>query len=288
MTLLARKMHPVGPPPVTPQAWRAGEVHMKFSQTMALAAVATTCLWSCGTPQLAPETSCSLVCEYGFVRGTNGETFCQCRKPDGCDKPGTVWRSNPTTGACEEFSSECYAPEDWSSCEVGCWYEGSAYPIGAEIAAIDGCNTCWCRAEGLECSDQICPCHTLDADACEDGPLCRAVWETDCSSCMWQAPCCGLEFLGCLTQDQDCSGAWLDTNSLVDTCHGSDDAILPRGCCGPDARCRASGGRWDPEVCGGYLCGEAPPSCGARSGGCDCGPDSYYVQGVGCELWDGC
>lgn len=45
--------------------------------------------------------------------------------------------------------------------------------------------------------------------------------------------------------------------------------------------CEVTGGTWDPESCGHYVCG-VMPSCRAQIPGCDCGPDSVYVAGEGC------
>ena len=45
--------------------------------------------------------------------------------------------------------------------------------------------------------------------------------------------------------------------------------------------CEATGGSWDPISCGHYNCGQFP-ACDAIIPGCDCGPTSNFVPGIGC------
>jgi hypothetical protein len=50
-----------------------------------------------------------------------------------------------------------------------------------------------------------------------------------------------------------------------------------------DARglCESTGGRFDPQSCGDYVCG-VRPLCQAIIPGCDCGPFATFVEGAGC------
>jgi hypothetical protein len=51
--------------------------------------------------------------------------------------------------------------------------------------------------------------------------------------------------------------------------------------------CEGTGGRWDPNSCGHYPCGDFP-SCDAVIPGCDCGPLSNFREGEGCRTDPGC
>lgn len=62
----------------------------------------------------------------------------------------------------------------------------------------------------------------------------------------------------------------------------------PGVCVGANpALCEATGGRWDPNSCGHYECGNVP-ACRAIIPGCDCGPLSNFVRGQGCVPDDEC
>jgi hypothetical protein len=45
--------------------------------------------------------------------------------------------------------------------------------------------------------------------------------------------------------------------------------------------CERTGGRFDPQSCGDYVCG-VRPLCQAVIPGCDCGPFATFVEGMGC------
>lgn len=51
--------------------------------------------------------------------------------------------------------------------------------------------------------------------------------------------------------------------------------------------CVASGGGWEPEACGDYVCG-LPQDCDAVIPGCDCGEHRVFIEGVGCQVGDEC
>ena len=79
------------------------------------------------------------------------------------------------------------------------------------------------------------------------------------------------------------------------------DAIIPGCDCGPGGNfepgvgcvddptcpdveqmlCEDTGGVWDPTSCGHWSCGNRP-ICAAVIPGCNCGPFSVFVEGVGC------
>ena len=54
-----------------------------------------------------------------------------------------------------------------------------------------------------------------------------------------------------------------------------------------EALCTGTGGTWDPLSCGHYPCGFVP-ECEAIIPGCDCGPGSTFVDGVGCQVDASC
>ena len=51
--------------------------------------------------------------------------------------------------------------------------------------------------------------------------------------------------------------------------------------------CTSTGGTWDVMSCGHYACGQVP-TCMGIVPGCNCGPDSLFVDGVGCVESDTC
>lgn len=51
--------------------------------------------------------------------------------------------------------------------------------------------------------------------------------------------------------------------------------------------CTGTGGTWDDGACGHYMCG-IPNPCDALIPGCDCGPTSNFVDGMGCVEDDEC
>ena len=56
------------------------------------------------------------------------------------------------------------------------------------------------------------------------------------------------------------------------------------GCCGgAEVLCRETSGEWT-EGCGHFICGEPPPeNCEMRVPVCNCGADSEFVEGRGCQ-----
>lgn len=58
-----------------------------------------------------------------------------------------------------------------------CFVDGKFYPEGASFLASDGCNTCYCEADGnLACTERACPppviCEGLAGTQCSEGEYC--------------------------------------------------------------------------------------------------------------------
>ena len=60
------------------------------------------------------------------------------------------------------------------------------------------------------------------------------------------------------------------------TCGATDEAL-----------CTSTGGTWDESSCGDYVCG-FKPDCEAIIPGCDCGEDSNFATGTGCQADSTC
>ena len=79
-----------------------------------------------------------------------------------------------------------------------------------------------------------------------------------------------------------------DSDDSTDGDSGSTDSGDTGETGGSDQRlCTGSGGTWDDGACGHYMCG-VPNPCEALIPGCDCGPTSNFVDGMGCVEDDEC
>lgn len=92
----------------------------------------------------------------------------------------------------------------------------------------------------------------------------------------------GLDSSGSSSQGTD-SGSTASTDDA-----GSSTAADSSTTDGNDQElCTGTGGTWDDTACGHYMCG-IPNPCDALIPGCDCGPTSNFVDGMGCVEDDEC
>lgn len=141
----------------------------------------------------------------------------------------------------------------------------------ATDAGEPGCPTSSCR---LGCD------HGLVTDAngcslceCADAPAPQACWT-----------------------DAECDTGRCDVVNFCDPPPGCEPGeACPAVCYGrcvpapsdEETLCAASNGRWMPNSCGHYACGQAP-ACDAIIAGCDCGPTANFVEGRGCVASNEC
>lgn len=193
----------------------------------------------------------------------------------------------------------------------GCFIGESYYGHGTEFPSPDGCNGLSCEdgkrsttlAGCVACEDfdSEQSCETSGADcqwleACGDSPaVCRstAVCEDD-GDCLFargtQGTCNDRTLGSCDETGNVCEppACWKARTDVDGNCLGPSGLELEAACCDLEARCIATGGQWDLDSCGHYVCGEEI-DCSASTPGCDCrGSRSTYVEGMGCVIDSNC
>ncbi len=237
------------------------------------------------------------LCEYDGLAYQVGDTF---DAVDGCN---TCTCESDGSVSCTELGCAPDCPElgcqfgflpdeDGDGCSDGCRselvceYNRVTYNTADSFPAVDGCNTCTCESDGsVSCTELGCApdCPELgcqfgflpddDGDGCSDG--CRE----EPSGCLYNG----------VNYEIDDSFAAADG---CNTCFCDEQGI---GCtemfCGGDKAnlCAETGGVWHDEAsnCGDWSCG-LQLECEAIIPGCQCSPDSNFVEGIGCQVDEQC
>lgn len=165
------------------------------------------------------------------------------------------------------------------STAVTCEYEGQTYREGDRFPSADGCNECFCAAQGqVACTERA--CANCEADACgappapvrcADGLIPEPSCERDTDArCAWQVPectvypsCGGIAGIGCAS-GRVCVD---DRSDSCDPAAGGRDC---GGICVPNR-----------QVCGDAICGAGTECCNASCGICT-EPGGACIQ-VACE-----
>ena len=204
-------------------------------------------------------------------------------------------------------------PSSYWSCSDGCDTEYvcddcTAGYAGAQAACVNGMCSVACDGS-ISCPDlersivrernEVTSC-TSDAD-CEKryDPLCGNVgsvagpfgcWspvhENADLSNLFDLERSFLRQCASVIECHDCPGhpstACIDGQCIV-PCPSGCTCDTGFACSDPSiAPCLATGGRWDEWSCGHYSCG-VRPDCQAIIPGCDCGSESNFVDGFGCN-----
>ncbi len=183
-----------------------------------------------------------------------------------CENTGGTWV--PT--ACGDYV--CGVPNDCTALDPGCDCGPTKnYMPFLGCQPNSDCQPC----QPIACAAPTQPVDT-NFDGCADTCLCPdGSKPTDAGVCCDPPPSCAWDELPQDTNDDGCA----DTCLCVD---GSQPG--PDGCTGSAADkqlCKLTGGTWDPNACGDYICGQ-PQLCDALIPGCDCGPDANFVDYQGC------
>jgi len=184
----------------------------------------------------------------------------------------------PTDTDNDNCADACFCPDGTPPTANGCAPPNNDQALCVSTGGTWDANACGHYECGLpnDCDAVIPGCNCGSLSNFMPGVGC--VSDADCSS----DPCGGTTIA--------CPNGLFPTDTNGDNCpdackcaDGSDPGANGNCLSQPtkEQLCTATGGTWDPNSCGDYMCGEAP-FCDAIIPGCNCGSSANYMDGQGC------